>query len=87
MVTLEEFVLMNYESSDEEDREPSDDEDGMRAHRGDPFNEKAPAFKKDYRFTKPLARNLIEELRPLMVESNRVTDLSVEARVRKKSLG
>lgn len=37
MVTLEEFVLMNYESSDEEDREPSDDEDGevtlsMRRH-------------------------------------------------------
>jgi len=49
----------------------------------DPFNLDEAEFVKRYRLTKDLVRNLCDELRPLMKNPRRSTDLSVETKVNK----
>lgn len=48
----------------------------------DPFNLDDVEFVKRYRLTKDLAHNLCDELRPLMKNPKRSTDLSVETKVK-----
>lgn len=47
----------------------------------DPFDLNEPTFIETYRLTKDLARNLIEELKPVMPASTKTVEFSIESKV------
>ncbi|XP_063382385.1 uncharacterized protein LOC134668844 [Cydia fagiglandana] len=88
MASLEEYLLFNLLNS-EEDSEDENNLPAPLARRPQvpaqaviaAFQQTEQKFKKSYRLTKGLCRDLIEKLKPYIKDAERTSDLNVEIKV------